>query len=85
MITGVDHLTSGEVTFNGADGHEPLSVHSLSENDLALWRGRTLGIVYQSFQLLPMLTLVDNILLPMDLCGLYNSRLRWGMTMEVSF
>jgi putative ABC transport system ATP-binding protein len=83
MITGVDHLTSGEVTFNGADGHEPVSVHSLSENDLALWRGRTLGIVYQSFQLLPMLSLVDNILLPMDLCGLYNPRQSRERTIEL--
>jgi putative ABC transport system ATP-binding protein len=70
MITGVDHITSGEVLVyvNG----EAVSVHELSENDLALWRGRTLGIVYQSFQLLPMLTLIENIILPMDLCGLYQ-------------
>jgi putative ABC transport system ATP-binding protein len=70
MITGVDHITSGEVLVH-ADGGT-ISIHSLSENDLALWRGRTMGVVYQSFQLLPMLTLVENILLPMDLCGLYR-------------
>jgi putative ABC transport system ATP-binding protein len=70
MITGVDHLTSGEVVVH-ADG-ETISVHKLGEDDLALWRGRTMGVVYQSFQLLPMLTLVDNIMLPMDLCGLYH-------------
>ena len=70
MITGVDHLTTGDVIVrtNG----EPVSVHKLGENDLALWRGRTMGVVYQSFQLLPMLTLVENIMLPMDLCGLYQ-------------
>jgi putative ABC transport system ATP-binding protein len=72
MITGVDHLTSGEVLVH-ADTAD-VSVHRLSENDLALWRGKTMGVVYQSFQLLPMLTLVENILLPMDLCGLYSRR-----------
>jgi putative ABC transport system ATP-binding protein len=51
-----------------------VSVHGLSESDLALWRGRTVGVVYQSFQLLPMLTLAENVMLPMDLCGLYRPR-----------
>jgi putative ABC transport system ATP-binding protein len=70
MITGVDHITSGEVRVqtNGSS----VSVHALGENELALWRGRTMGVVYQSFQLLPMLSLIDNIVLPMDLCGLYS-------------
>jgi putative ABC transport system ATP-binding protein len=72
MITGVDRLTSGEVLVR-ANGSQT-AVHRLSEDEIALWRGRTLGIVYQSFQLLPMLTLVDNITLPMDLCGLYSAR-----------
>jgi len=70
MITGVDHLTTGEVVVHGDNG--AISIHKLSENDLALWRGRNLGVVYQSFQLLPMLTLVDNVMIPMDLCGLYQ-------------
>jgi putative ABC transport system ATP-binding protein len=70
MITGVDHITSGEVRVQ-ANGSS-VSVHALGENELALWRGRTMGVVYQSFQLLPMLSLVDNIVLPMDLCGLYS-------------
>ena len=70
MITGVDHLSAGEVIVH-MDG-EAVSVQKLSENDLALWRGRSMGVVYQSFQLLPMLTLLENILLPMDLCGLYQ-------------
>ena len=70
MITGVDHLTSGEVTVRA--GGEAVSIHQLNEDELALWRGRTMGVVYQSFQLLPMLTLVENIMLPMDLCGLYQ-------------
>jgi putative ABC transport system ATP-binding protein len=70
MITGVDHLTSGEVIFHKDD--EVVSIHTLSEDAIALWRGRSVGVVYQSFQLLPMLTLVENILLPMDLCDLYK-------------
>ena len=72
MITGVDHLTTGEVIVrtNGQD----ISVHNQTENDIALWRGRTMGVVFQSFQLLPMLTLIENVILPMDLCGVYNSR-----------
>ncbi len=70
MITGVDHLSSGEVLI-GKPGSE-VSVHSLDEDQLALWRGKNLGVVFQSFQLLPMLTLVENIMLPLDLCGLYR-------------
>jgi putative ABC transport system ATP-binding protein len=72
MITAVDDLTSGEVIVNSSG--KPVSIHDLSEDQVALWRGRTLGVVFQSFQLLPMLTLVENITLPMDLCGVYNSR-----------
>ena len=70
MITGVDELTSGEVIVHGRAG--AVSVHKLGENDIALWRGRNMGVVYQSFQLLPMLTLLENVMLPMDLCGLYQ-------------
>ena len=72
MITGVDNLSSGEV-LSHANG-ETIALHKLSENDLALWRGRTLGVVYQSFQLLPMLTLVQNVMMPMDMSGLYHPR-----------
>jgi len=72
MITGVDDLTSGSVVVN-ANG-SPVSIHDLSEDEVALWRGKTLGVVFQSFQLLPMLTLVENITLPMDLCGVYSPK-----------
>ena len=72
MITGVDDITTGSVIVrtNGED----ISVHDLDEDAVALWRGQTLGVVFQSFQLLPMLNLVENITLPMDLCGLYRPR-----------
>jgi putative ABC transport system ATP-binding protein len=71
MITGVDHISQGEVLVNNGG---PVSVHKMSEDEIALWRGRTLGVVFQSFQLLPMLTLVENITLPMDLCGNFSPR-----------
>jgi ABC-type lipoprotein export system ATPase subunit len=65
MITGIDRPTSGEVIIDDQE------VHRMSENQLAIWRGRKLGIVFQFFQLLPMLSLVENIMLPMDFCGVY--------------
>lgn len=72
MITGVDHLTSGEIIVNS--NGSTVSIHKMNEDDIARWRGQTLGVVFQSFQLLPMLTLVENITLPMDLCGRFNPK-----------
>jgi putative ABC transport system ATP-binding protein len=72
MINGVDQLTGGEV-FVHTDG-ENLSIHEMSEDQRARWRGQTMGVVYQSFQLLPMLTLVENITLPMDLSDNFKPR-----------
>jgi putative ABC transport system ATP-binding protein len=72
MITGVDNLTSGEVIVNS--NGSSVSIHKMSEDEVALWRGKTLGVVFQSFQLLPMLTLVENITLPMDLCGNFSPK-----------
>lgn len=72
MITGVDNLTSGEVLVNS--NGSAVSIHKMSEDEIAAWRGKTMGVVFQSFQLLPMLTLVENITLPMDLCGNFNPK-----------
>jgi ABC-type lipoprotein export system ATPase subunit len=66
MLTGVDHITSGEIWVD----HIP--VHRLDENQMALWRGLNVGVVYQSFQLMPALSLKDNIVLAMDFCGLFH-------------
>ncbi len=63
MITGIDHPSSGAVRVDGMD------VHGMSEGQRSMWRGRNLGIVFQFFQLLPMLTLLENVMLPMDFCG----------------
>ncbi len=65
MITGIDRQSSGEVLV--ADTH----VHRLPEGPLAAWRGRTIGIVFQFFQLLPTLSVAENIMLPMDFVGVY--------------
>lgn len=72
MINGVDELTAGEVMVH-SNGRR-VSVHHLTEDEKALWRGNTMGVVYQSFQLLPMLTLIENITLPMDLVGNFKPR-----------
>jgi putative ABC transport system ATP-binding protein len=67
MLTGVDRLSNGEVWM----GEQP--IHLLGENRLASWRGRNVGIIYQSFYLMPNLSLVQNVILPMDMCGLYHA------------
>lgn len=77
MITGVDHPTSGEVRVGEA------AIHTMDENQLSLWRGRHLGIIYQSFHLLPSLSLLANILLPMDFCHLYRGRQSRERAMEL--
>jgi ABC-type lipoprotein export system ATPase subunit len=81
MITGVDHLTSGEVIVH-ANG-SPVSIHKMKEDEIALWRGQSLGVVFQSFQLLPMLTLVENIMLPIDLCGRFDPKRARARALEL--
>jgi ABC-type lipoprotein export system ATPase subunit len=70
MITGIDRPTTGEVFVNGT------AIHTMSENELAGWRGENLGIIFQFFQLLPALNLKQNVILPMDLAGKYRPRQR---------
>jgi putative ABC transport system ATP-binding protein len=74
MINGVDELTSGEVFVAERANGTRLSIHAMSEDARALWRGQNMGVVYQSFQLLPMLTLLENIMLPMDLSNNFHPR-----------
>jgi putative ABC transport system ATP-binding protein len=61
MLTGIDHPTSGSVRVGDT------YIHQMSENDMSLWRGANLGIVFQFFQLVPTLTLLENVMLPMAL------------------
>ncbi|NJC98430.1 MAG: ABC transporter ATP-binding protein [Anaerolineae bacterium] len=63
MITGLDRPSEGEILVGGE------KVEKLGENQLAIWRGRTIGVVFQFFQLLPTLTAIENVMLPMDFCG----------------
>ena len=67
MITGIDSPSSGEVFVASAP------VHKLDQEQLAVWRGKNVGIVFQFFQLLPTLTVVENIVLPMDFCNTFPS------------
>lgn len=66
MVTGIDRPTSGEVLVGDT------AVHTLSEGQMAVWRGRNLGIIFQFFQLLPTLTVIENVMLPMDFCNMYS-------------
>jgi ABC-type lipoprotein export system ATPase subunit len=77
MLTGIDRPTSGEVYVGG------MAVHRLNEGQLAAWRGRNVGLIFQFFQLLPTLTVVENVMLPMDFCGMYERRERRPRAMEL--
>jgi putative ABC transport system ATP-binding protein len=70
IIAGIDHVTSGEVTV----GHT--AVHLLPERQVAPWRGRTVGVIFQFFQLMPTLTVIENVMLPMDFCHFLAPRQR---------
>lgn len=70
MITGIDNPTSGEVLVAATP------VHELDQEQLAVWRGKNVGVVFQFFQLLPTLTVLENIVLPMDFCGTFSPRER---------
>jgi ABC-type lipoprotein export system ATPase subunit len=67
MVTGIDHPTKGQVVVNGTDIYT-----GMTESERSRWRGRNLGIVFQFFQLLPMLTLLENVMLPMDYVDMYD-------------
>ncbi len=70
MLSGIDKPTSGEIWI----GDTP--VHTLDQDQLAKWRGRNVGIVFQFFQLLPTLTILENVMLPMDFCNTIPARER---------
>ena len=77
MITGIDRPTEGEVFVNQT------AVHEMNENRMARWRGKNLGIVFQFFQLLPTISIIENIMLPMDFCRTYPMREREKRAMEL--
>lgn len=77
VITGIDRVTSGEVWVNNT------ALHTLNENQLAIWRGHTIGIVFQFFQLLPTLTIIENVMLPMDFGSYLAGKQRKARAMEL--
>lgn len=70
MMGGIDRPSSGSVTVGRT------AIQDLTENQLAAWRGRTVGFVFQFFQLLPTLTAAENVMLPMDFCRTFPARER---------
>jgi putative ABC transport system ATP-binding protein len=66
VMAGIDRATSGEIRVAGR------AIHTLSEDGRAAWRGRNVGVVFQFFQLLPTLTVMQNVMLPMDFAGRYS-------------
>jgi putative ABC transport system ATP-binding protein len=77
MITGIDRPTGGEVLVDGR------ALHAMSEDELARWRGRSIGVIFQFFQLIPTLTIRENVVLPMDFCGKFPGRERKGRAMRL--
>jgi putative ABC transport system ATP-binding protein len=67
MITGIDRPTSGEIYIGNT------AIHNLAEGPMAEWRGRNIGIIFQFFQLLPMLSCIENVMLPMDFCNMFKA------------
>ena len=86
MISGVSSLTSGEVLFHGngnGTGAAITPIHKLNEDKLALWRGKNVGIVYQSFELMPTLNLVENVMMPPDFLGPYRPKISKTRALEL--
>jgi len=77
LIGGIDRPSQGEVIVAGA------AVHQVPENSLARWRGKTVGVVFQFFQLLPTLTVAENVMLPMDFCNVRPARQRRARALEL--
>jgi len=77
MITGIDRPTSGDVQVAGT------TITHLDENALAEWRGRSIGIIFQFFQLLPTLTVAENVMLPMDFCDIGDEQSRRARAMQL--
>lgn len=77
LIGGIDRPSHGEVIVAGS------AVHQVPENALARWRGKTVGVVFQFFQLLPTLTISENVMLPMDFCNTRPAKERRAYALEL--
>jgi putative ABC transport system ATP-binding protein len=77
MITGIDRPTDGDVVVTGRN------LNKMSENQMAAWRGENVGIIFQFFQMLPALSLLQNVILPMDFANKYTTRERRERAMHL--
>ena len=77
MITGIDRPTEGTVFVGDT------AVHNLNEGQMAVWRGRNVGVIFQFFQLLPTLSAIENVMLPMDFCSMYGRNERRERAMHL--
>lgn len=77
MIAGIDRPTSGEILVGGT------AVQKLSEGQMAVWRGRNVGVIFQFFQLLPTLSSIENVMLPMDFANMYQPHQRREKAMHL--
>jgi putative ABC transport system ATP-binding protein len=77
MITGIDRPTDGDVVVTGRH------LNKMSENQMAAWRGENVGIIFQFFQMLPALSLLQNVILPMDFANKYPVRERKERAMSL--
>ncbi|WFE48015.1 ABC transporter ATP-binding protein [Verrucosispora sp. WMMD1129] len=77
LLAGIDRPTVGEIRVAG------IALHDVPEARLAAWRGRAVGLVFQFFQLLPTLTVAENVMLPMDFCGTVPARRRRPLALEL--
>jgi putative ABC transport system ATP-binding protein len=77
MITGIDRPSSGKILIDGT------FLQDMTESQFSVWRGRNLGIVFQFFQLLPMLSLLENTILPMDFCNMHQPLEREDRALEL--
>jgi putative ABC transport system ATP-binding protein len=77
MMTGLDHLTSGEIWIDGTP------IHQLKPEQAAKWRGRNVGVVFQTFELMPTLSVLQNVILPMDFANRYSLRKQRQRAMQL--
>jgi putative ABC transport system ATP-binding protein len=77
MVTGIDRPSDGQVVVTGRD------IHAMSENELAKWRGQEVGIIFQFFQMLPSLSLLQNVVLPMEFAKKFNASERRDRAMHL--
>ena len=77
MITGIDRPSSGEIFVGDR------AIHELAEGPMAEWRGRNVGVIFQFFQLLPMLSCIENVMLPMDFCNMFKSSEREARALDL--